>query len=564
MGKRIDEVTIVGGGTAGWMAAIMLTTFLNRAGGKPPVRVTLIESPKIPTIGVGEATVRGIVVLFRQLGLSETEFFRRANASFKLAVRFEDWNRRPDGSPVVFHHPFNYPGPLDGISPGYHYLAHGQPGESLSSAMTWNEPLIHAARGPRRLGSADYDQVVDYSYHLDAGLYAGWLREIAVARGVRHLKDDVLDATLDERGHVTSLLLEQGGSLPVKFVIDCSGFRSLLLQGKLKEPFRSYSDQLLVDSALPMQIDHRQPGIEPVTRATALSSGWVWRVPLTSRVGTGYVFSSKFQDDESARQEFERHLKAVGDLGPDEVAVPLKTIRMKVGRAERAWVGNCLAIGLSGAFVEPLEATAIYMIEAQVRGFLSYFPDDEVSPTLAAGYNRRFAELYDDIVDFIQMHYMSANRMEPFWLASREKARLRDSLGALLERWEHMLPSDQCLRPGLFNEWSYLYCLEPKGWFAGKTFPMTAMARPESWQRFRQDMAQKTSAYVAQLPEHGALLAEIAGRPAAAPAAPPTPKPAPAAAKPAGDPLDAQLAKLYGRAPTVAPKGATPFRLRGR
>lgn len=563
MAQRIDEITIVGGGTAGWMAAIMLQTFLNGARGQPPVKVTLIESPRIPTIGVGEATVRGIVVLFRQLGLSESEFFRRCNASFKLAVRFDDWSRDATGRPVSFHHPFNYPKPGDGVSLGYHYLAYGDRDESLATAMTWNEPLIRASKAPRLLGSQDYEQVVDYSYHLDAGLYAGWLRDIAVRRGVRHLRDDVVDAALDERGHITSLTLEEGGELPVKFVIDCTGFRSLLLQGRLGVPFRSYADQLLVDSALPVQIPHRRPGIDPVTRATALSSGWVWRVPLTSRVGTGYVFSSRFQDDESARQEFERHLQANGDIAPDETLTPLKTIRMKIGRAEKAWVGNCLAVGLSSAFVEPLESTAIYMIESQVRGFLSYFPDADVPPSLAEAYNKRFGEIYDDIVDFIQMHYMTSNRPEPFWQEARRAERLRPSLGALLERWRHMLPSDQDLRPGLFNEWSYLYCLEPKGFFAERTYPMTAMTRPETWNRFRQAMAKDTAAHLARLPDHGALLAEIAGTEPQAPAtAAPAPAPAPAEAakqvpppsamKPSGDDaVQRLLAKRYGRGATV-------------
>lgn len=580
MAERIDEVTIVGGGTAGWMAAIMLTSFLNGARGQPPVRVTLIESPRIPTIGVGEATVRGIVVLFRQLGLSETEFFRRCNASFKLAVRFTDWTRRSDGRPISFHHPFNYPKPADGISLGYHYLAYGDRArESLATAMTWNEPLILAAKAPRLLGSKDYEQVVDYSYHLDAGLFAGWLRDVAVSRGVRHIRDDVVDSTLDERGHFTSLKLEQGGELPVKFVVDCTGFRSLLLQDRLGVPFRSYADQLLVDSALPVQIPHRRPGIEPVTRSTALSSGWVWRVPLTSRVGTGYVFSSKFQDDESARREFEAHLRSEGDIAPDETLTPLKTIRMKIGRAERAWVGNCLAIGLSSAFVEPLESTAIYMIEAQLRGFLSYFPDTSVPQSQAAAYNKRFGEIYDDIVDFIQMHYMTSNRPEPFWQEARQTERLRPSLGALLERWQHMLPSDQDLRPGLFNEWSYLYCLEPKGYFAERVYPMTAMSRPETWQRFRQAMARDTAGHLARLPDHAALLAEIAGeaggvdeadRPAEGAAAPPpVHAPAPASSyapvqphgpaalpaapadKAADDPIARMLAERYGRGPTV-------------
>ncbi len=583
MAERIDNITIVGGGTAGWMTAIILSTFLNGTRGKPPVKVTLIESPKVPTIGVGEATVRGIVMLFRQLGLSESEFFKRCNASFKLAVRFTDWSRRPDGQPISFHHPFNYPKPADGISLGYHYLAYGDRSrESLATAMTWNEPLLLAARGPRMLGSKDYEQVVDYSYHLDAGLFAGWLRDVAVARGVTYIRDDVVDSTLDERGFFTSLTLEQGGELPVKFVIDCTGFRSLLLQGKLGERFLSYSDQLLVDSAMPVQVPHRQPGLEPVTRSTALSSGWVWRVPLTSRVGTGYVFSSKFQDDESARREFEGHMRAVGDIGPEETLTPLKTIRMKIGRAERAWVGNCLGIGLSCAFVEPLESTAIYMIESQVRGFLSYFPDATVPQSQAAVYNRRFAEIYDDIVDFIQMHYMTSNRPEPFWQEARQPARLRPSLGSLLERWRHMLPSDQCLRPGLFNEWSYLYCLEPKGYFPERVYPMTAMSRPETWQRFRASLAKDTQDHLARLPDHAALLAQITGAaplqppvgqaatqpaapsavpppgPAAAPATqPPAPPSAPPSAPPAAppvapeDPVARMLAKRYGQGPTV-------------
>ncbi len=513
--NRVRQVTVVGGGTAGWLSALALTSFLNRFNEGPPIRVSVIESPKIPTVGVGEATVTGITRLMRQLGLNESEFFKRCNASFKLSVRFADWARHDDGSPKVFMHPFNYPGMLEGHAPAYHFHKYGpHPGTvDFADSLVVNSALVRERRGPRRIGDKDYEAAIGYSYHLDAGLFAGFLRDVAVERGLNHIRDDVVDVELDERGFVSALQLEEGGRYPVEFVIDCTGFRGLILQKALGEPFLSYSDHLLCDSAIPVQIPHRDASmIEPCTRSTALGAGWVWRVPLYSRVGTGYVFSSQYRSDDEARAEFFGHLRENGDLPADAPDPETRVIRMRVGRTRRAWVKNCVGIGLSGGFVEPLESTAIYTIEMAARWLVNYFPERDMNPVLADSYNAIIAALYEEVRDFISSHYLTSNRTEPFWQAARGPDVLSDSLRGKLELWRHTLPSMLDTRAStLFNYWSYLYTLWPKGHFADKPYPLSAVISRPAWERHGKALASEKQRLLTLLPNHYELLSHIRG-----------------------------------------------------
>jgi len=524
MAERIDQVTIVGGGTAGWLTALILQTFLNRRQDEAPVSVTLIESPTIPTIGVGEATVRGIANLLRQLGINEREFMRRCNATFKLAAEFPGWNVDRDGKPIYFLHPFNFPKPLDGINPSYHFKRYGsRNGAKAAEALTWNQAIITHMKGPRPLGGQDYQAVVFYAYHLDASLFGNFLRETAVERGVRRIEDDVTGAEVDERGHITKLNLERNGEHAVKLVIDCSGFRSILMQGVLKEEFLPYSQHLLNDRAMvtqiPIPVDRPLPC---ATRATALTSGWVFRVPLAERIGTGYIHSSSFKSEEAAREEFVAHLRTTGDLTPDMPDPDVKLIRMKTGHTKRAWVGNCLAIGLANGFVEPLEATAIYMVESAARWLVNYFPDQGIDPVFAEAFNRRMDGLYDEIRDFLAMHFCTSNREEPFWRACREPGVAPDRLMEQLRLWKHALPSDQDMfYKGLFGEWNYLYCLWEKGYFDQERYPLTPLATEQSWRQFEDTVYQTTQQLLRTLPDHRLLLSEIRGeRQQAAAAAP--------------------------------------------
>ncbi len=509
MAEPIREITIVGGGTAGWMAAVFLITRLNKRPGKPPVRVTLVESPNVPTIGVGEATVPGMRELLKQLEIPEATFIERCNASFKLGVRFVNWDKQPDGSPGCYDHPFDGLGvEIQGANPAYHYQRFGRGGRlaNLGDALSPSTRLIDERRAPKTAEQEDYDYAVGYAYHLDAGLFAGLLREIAVERGVLHVLDDVDDLERDERGHISALTLRARGRWPVELVIDCTGFRSLILQKTLEEPFESFSPYLFNDKALAVQIPHRDvTRLEPCTRSTALGAGWVWRVPLYSRIGTGYVFSSRFRSDQEAIDEFLQH------LGDEGAGFEPRVIPMRIGRARRTWVGNCVAVGLSGGFIEPLESTAIFIIEAALRWLVANLPDRDFDPALQARYNEKMQGLYEEVRDFIALHYLTSNRRDtPYWQAVQRELEVPDSLKAKLAAWRERLPEDSDFeRTYLFGTWSYLIVLFGKHFYDDTLFPRSESLQEAEWRQFEDWVERQKAGLVARLPNHFELLNRI-------------------------------------------------------
>ncbi len=505
--NRINHVTIVGGGTAGWLTAMILSTSLNVSSDSPKVRVTLIESPNIPTVGVGEATVPGMARLLGQLKIDEKQFFLRCNASFKLGVRFVGWHEDEDGNPLEFVHPFNSPQGIQGLNPAYHFHRFVPDSEThkFSDAMVPNGDVIRSLRGPRLLDDEDYHYKIGYAYHLDAALFAVFMREVGVSRGVEHILDDVVEVKQGENGYITALHLKERGILPVQLVVDCTGFRSLIMGKALGEPFEPCSDELLCDSAAAVQIPHKDPTrLEPCTRSTALGAGWCWRVPLYTRVGTGYVFSSRFRTDEEAIDEFKGYL---GDQGE---GVEPRIIRMRIGRTRRSWVKNCVAIGLSGGFIEPLESTAIYMIETSARWLVRHFPDRSINPALSDNYNRLMSTLFAEIRDFIVMHYHSSNRKEPFWVAARSEIELSDSLRERLELWRYTFPSVvDTSADRLFNYWNYLCVLYSKGFFQDASYPLEGSISKNDWDGFLERLVQSKRRLIQALPDHYRLVTAI-------------------------------------------------------
>lgn len=523
MAEPIGEITIVGGGTAGWMAAVFLITRLNNRPGKPPVRVTLVESPNVPTVGVGEATVPGMRELLRQLDIPEATFIERCNASFKLGVRFVNWDKRPDGSPGCYDHPFDGLGvEIQGTNPAYHYHRFGRSGglANLGDALSPSTRLIDERRAPKAFEQDDYEYAVGYAYHLDAGLFAGLLREIAVERGVRHVLDDVDDLERDDRGHISALILRERGRWPVELVIDCTGFRSLILQTALEEPFEPFSRYLFNDKALAVQIPHRDvSGLEPCTRSTALGAGWAWRVPLYSRIGTGYVYSSRFRSDQEAIDEFLQHLGSEGE-GAEPRVIP-----MRIGRARRTWVGNCVAVGLSGGFIEPLESTAIFIIEAALRWLVANLPDRDFDPALQARYNEQMQGLYEEVRDFIALHYLTSNRRDSaYWQAVQQELVVPDSLKSKLALWRERLPEEaDFARTYLFGYWSYLIVLFGKHFYDATGFPQAEGLQEAEWRQFADWVERQKAGLVAQLPDHFELLNRIRSRARSRPVAKPEP-----------------------------------------
>ena len=366
------------------------------------------------------------------------------------------------------------------------------------------------------MDAKDYESSMSYAYHLDAGKFANFLRDVCVERGVTHIEDDLVNVEIGENGRIDALNFERTGRRPVELVIDCTGFRGVIMRQALKEPRTSWSNYLLNDRALAVQVDHEDDThLEPSTRSTALGAGWVWNVPLYNRVGTGYVYSSAFRTEEQAMEEFLAH------LGPRAKGKTPRGIDMEVGRSERSWVGNCISIGLSGGFIEPLESTAIYLIEMGARWVVDLFPDSGVSEPLARRYNQRMDRVYCEVRDFVMLHYLLSNRSGDYWEAARNEVDVSDWLRNNLEIWEYTLPyALDVAGNSLFNEWNFIFVLMGKRFYAGRELSMDSLLQADRWREYSAMIDRKKQAVLTSLPTHRQLLAKVHGEKAAKQAAP--------------------------------------------
>ncbi|MFE7111883.1 tryptophan halogenase family protein [Streptomyces sp. NPDC057575] len=422
--NAIKKVVILGGGTAGWMTAAYLGKALHNT-----VDVTVLEAPSIPRIGVGEATVPNLHrVLFDFLGIEEEEWMRECNASYKMAVRFINWRtpgrgqsspRELDkGGPDHFYHPFGISPEHDNVPMSHYWFKNkfeGKTDEPYDYACFREAPLMDANKAPRHL---DGTSPTRYAWHFDAALVADFLRRFATGKqGVHHIQDEMTRVEKDERGFVKALHTKEGRVLDADLFVDCSGFRSLLMNQAMEEPFVDMSDQLLCDRAVATAVPHDDEanGVEPYTSAIAMSSGWAWKIPMLGRFGTGYVYSSRFTTQEEATAEF------CELWGLDPETTQFNHVKFRVGRNRRAWVKNVIGIGLSSAFLEPLESTGIYFITAAAYQLAKHFPDKTFNQALVDNFNKEIEVMFDDTRDFIQTHFYFAPRTDsPFWRANKE------------------------------------------------------------------------------------------------------------------------------------------------
>lgn len=512
MKDRIRDIVIVGGGTTGWLTAAHLNHRLQWGLAHPEgVRITLIESPSIPPIGVGESTIPPLRAALKGLQIDEAEFIARTHATFKLGVRFRDWDRDAQGRAGTFFHPFAGGIQVADRNPAASLLAYGvPPGTALApelAAIIGHCPAVVAAsRAPRRIDAPAYQGVLNYAYHFDAGLFADFLGEVCRARGVEHVLDTVVDVERDARGHVAALRLAEAGRRPVEFVVDCSGFGGLVIQAGLEEPFLSYADYLPNDRAIAIQVAHgSERSILPTTVATASDAGWCWRIPLQSRLGTGHVFCSAFMSDDAAADAL---------IARNGGAVPLtdpRAIAMRVGRLRRSFVGNCVAIGLSGGFLEPLESTSIQFVDYACRRLLRMLPSRAFEPAPIAKFNHEMATLYDEVRDFLGLHFTLGNREDtPYWRALRHDAKRSDTLQACLDLWRDALPDGFDPRPStVFSAWSASCVLLGKNFYSGAIPTGSDILPVPHWQRFATQMAAIQQQLVRSLPDHAETLAAI-------------------------------------------------------
>ena len=430
--EPIREVLIVGGGTAGWMTA----AYLVRAFGET-VRITLLEAPTIPKIGVGEATVPNLQkVLFDFLGIPEEEWMQEVNGAFKTAVKFINWRKRAPGEDHNhFYHPFGILPNCDGIplAQYWFHLTRGRD-QPVDYACFCGPPLMDALKSPKFL---DGRRAVPHAWHFDAHLVADYLRRWAKARGVIHVLDEVERVRRDDRGNIAGVDTVGERRLSAELYVDCTGFRGLLINKALEEPFIDMSGYLFCDSAVaaPVPNDDEALGIEPYTSSIAMRAGWTWKIPMLTRFGTGYVYSSRFATIDEATREF----CALWNL--DEERTPLNQIKFRTGRNRRAWVGNCVSIGLSSCFLEPLESTGIYFITAAIYQLAKHFPTRAFDRNLIDRFNREIEFMFDDCRDFIQAHYLTSTRDDsPFWVANKHDLILSDGIKEKLAIYRSGLP----------------------------------------------------------------------------------------------------------------------------
>ncbi len=405
----IRDIVIVGGGSAGWMTAAALSSLLS----SDSVNVTLIESDKIGTVGVGEATIPDMINFNAMLGINEAEFLKATNGTFKLGIEFIDWGQIGES----YIHPFGNIGvDMQGID-FHQYWLHSRQGGNLTPLQNYSMCAVAAAQNKFTLPDANPRSVLShmrYAYHIDATLYAKYLRGYAEKRGVKRVEGKVEDVILkSESGNISFLKMDDGRKIKGDFFFDCTGFRALLTEKTLGVPFTDWSHWLPCDSAQTVASERVGP-LLPYTKATARRAGWQWRIPTQHRTGNGHIYSSKYMDDDEA-------VKILMDgLDSKPLGDPRK-ISFKTGCRETLWTKNCIAIGLSAGFLEPLESTSLFLIQMGISRFISLFPTLRGSDVIRNEYNKQMLKEFYQVRDFIILHYVVTQRDDsPFWNYCRD------------------------------------------------------------------------------------------------------------------------------------------------
>lgn len=418
------RVVILGGGTAGWMAANL---FVKKWAGTQ-VTIELVESPDIGIIGVGEGSTPTLKRFFELVDVPDAEWMPACNATYKLSIRFAGWS--PASGTDSYSHPFV--SQIDTFAQKAFTVncqtrrlgldVHTQPDDFFLNG--W---LTRQHKGPQTPEHFPFE--IDYGYHFDAGFLGQYLRDLAVSRGVTHTEARIVDVTRQDDGDIAELVGDDGARILGDLFVDCTGFASILMQKTLGVAFQSFQSNLFNDAAVVMPTPIGSD-FAPETVSTALSNGWCWQIPLTSRYGNGYVYSSDFIDADAAETELRMF------LGLQDSDVEARHLRMRVGQVERHWDHNCLALGLSQGFIEPLEATALLLVQVAIETFIAKFEDGGFDATHRDGYNRQMSDRFERVRDYIVAHYKLNTRDDSdYWRANRDNMELSGSLRHILDAW---------------------------------------------------------------------------------------------------------------------------------
>jgi tryptophan halogenase len=498
----VEHIVILGGGTAGWMAAAALSKALANTGAS----IHLIESDEIGTIGVGEASVPGLQAFNAFLGLDQRDFMRSCQATFKLGIEFVDWGalgRRYMHSFTGF-----------GLSAGnrqFHRLfqRHALARRSRGDTASFDDYNLGAVAGRARRFSLPTDAppsragVLNYAFHFDASLYARYLRGYAERRGVRRVEGKVNSVRQNpESGFIEAVTLADGRVLEGEFFIDCSGFRGVLIEDTLHCGYEEWSRWLPCDRAIALQSGNLEPPV-PFTRATAERAGWIWRIPLQHRVGNGYVYSSRHLDDAAAEEQLRLRVSEGALTEP-------RRIRFVTGKRRRIWDKNCLALGLAAGFLEPLESTSIHLIQTALLRLISLFPDRRFERAEIETFNRQTDEEYADVRDFIITHYKLTSRTDSaFWTQCRDMA-VPDRVGSIIELFE--ATGRLTTKPEvLFTTQSWLAILYGQGDLPRGYDPLLAPMPEADLEREMAGVHEQLRRAVHSMPDHAQFIAQYCG-----------------------------------------------------
>jgi tryptophan halogenase len=513
MNKFTKTVVVVGGGVAGWLTAGRLAATHKPRDGQG-LKVILVESATIPTIGVGEGTWPTMRNTLMALGISETEFIRQCDASFKQGAKFAQW---VDGSKAdYYYHPLVLP---QGFAKGdlaAHWLAKKgkQNTPSFSQGVCYQEAICEHGLAPKTIRTPEFAAVANYAYHLDAGKFATFLQQHCTQKlGVIHIVDDVVGINSApssvQSKDIASVITNNNGAISGDLFVDCTGFSSLILGKHYQVPFKSCSDTLFIDTALAVQVPYENAD-EPIashTISTAQEAGWIWDIGLQHRRGVGYVYSSKYSTEAQAKAVLAEY---VGEQFKD---LTVRKIPIVSGHRERFWQNNCVAVGLSAGFLEPLEASALVLVELSAQMIAEQLPQSRaVMDIVAKRFNETFLYRWGKIIDFLKLHYILSKRTDnAFWSDNRNKASIPESLQEVMALWQYRSPADHDFTSNneVFPAASYQYVLYGMGFESDYSHtPQVHDDIDFANSQFAQNQ-KMTQQAVSTLPEHRELLNKI-------------------------------------------------------
>jgi tryptophan halogenase len=505
--QGVKAVVIIGGGTAGWLTAGIIAARHQarmKAGG---FSVTLIESPDIRIIGVGEGTWPTMRTSLERMGVSETELFRHCDAAFKQGGKFACWTT--GAADDAYYHPLMLPQGFGQLNLAPHWVREGG-GQSFSDFVTPQGRLCDEGLAPKTITTPEYRGFANYAYHLDAGKFAPFLAtHCAEKLGVRHVLADVVQVNQGESGDITSVLTPQAGEISGDLFIDCSGFSALLIGKTLGVGFKDCSDILFCDTALAVQVPYETPdaAMASQTISTAQEAGWIWDICLPTRRGVGYVYSSRHASEDAARETLQRY------IGPLHRDLPIRKIPIRSGYRRTFWKNNCIAVGLAGGFLEPLESSAIVLVELSAKLLAEQMPANrEVMDIVAKRFNDVTMYRWGRIIDFLKLHYVLTRRTDTaFWRDNVDPATVPDRLRMLLKLWRYHSPwfFDEFDRlEEVFPAASYQYVLYGMR-FETEVSPEDVIDTEPLASQLCQENERQTRELFARLPKNRELLNKI-------------------------------------------------------